>query len=78
MEEKLTLEEKIDTFQKLIERKENIKAFINRCRHCEMEVKADYFVIPLRGEDKKLEEYIKEYYKKELEKVDEKLNELLK
>lgn len=74
----MTLEEKIEKIQELIERKQDITAFINRCQHYQIEIKADYSVIPLRGEDKKLEEYVKEYYKNELEKVDKQLNELLK
>lgn len=74
----MTLDDKIDEFNELIDRRKKINSFFHRQKNYEMSIKIDVKFFPIEIEDIELKKIIDDYYKKELEKVDKKLNELLK
>lgn len=75
---KLTLDDKIDELNRLIERRKKLRSFFYRQKNCEMVIRLKIKDYPIGNEDKESQDLIEDYYKKELEKVNKKLNELLK
>lgn len=75
---KLTINDKIDEFNELIERREKIKSLVYYSGEYPIEVSIRFEKHTLAKKDEELQDFICNYYKKELEEVDKRLNEFFK